>query len=65
MLKTNISIVLLIVIMKKEVSAQKGESMLSLYTTARMGSFIWPLGTLSSLEAKGTRHCGCVWIWGM
>lgn len=63
MLKTNSSIVLLKAIMKEEVSAQTGESTLSLDTTARMGSFlpgsfIWPLGTLSSLEAKGRCCCG-------
>lgn len=67
--KTNISIVLLKVIMKEEASAQRGESTLSLYTTGKMGSslagsFICPLGTVSGLEAKGRYCCGCVWIWG-
>lgn len=37
--KTNISIVLLKVIMKEEASAQRGESTQSLYTTGKMGSF--------------------------
>lgn len=67
--KTNISIVLLKVIMKEEASAQRGESTLSLYTTGKMGSFlpgtfICPLGTVSGLEAKGRYCCGCVWILG-
>lgn len=67
--KTNISIVLLKVIMKKEASTQRGESTQSLYTRGKMGSllpgrFICPLGTASGLEAKGRYCCGCAWILG-
>lgn len=61
--KTNISIVLLKVIMKEEASAQRGEITLSLYTPGKMGSFlpgtfICPSGTASGLQAKGSIAVG-------